>query len=214
MHQRNNSLDALRGLAILAMVLSSSIAFGILPAWMYHAQTPPPGHAFNPSLPGLSWVDLVFPFFLFSMGAAIPLALNKKIKEGITFLQVVYIAARRYLLLVFFALFTVHARAGIMSSDPYPLYYLLSITAFVLLFFQFYQPVNPAHKKLFVVVRVIAFAAAAAMLCLLPFKDGNGFSLNRTDIIIIVLGNMAFFGTLVWWFTRNNPWIRMALLPF
>jgi len=66
MTQRNQSLDALRGFAILAMVLSSSIAFGILPPWMYHAQTPPPSHVFKPEVAGISWVDLVFPFFLFS----------------------------------------------------------------------------------------------------------------------------------------------------
>ena len=143
--QRNNSLDALRGLAILAMVLSSSIAFGILPAWMYHAQTPPPGHTFIPTLPCITWVDLVFPFFLFSMGAAIPLALNKKVQAGTSFLPVLYIALRRDLLLVFFALFTVHARSAMMSSDPYPIYYLLSITAFVLLFFQFYKPAGERH---------------------------------------------------------------------
>ncbi|MDF2189635.1 DUF5009 domain-containing protein [Paraflavitalea sp. CAU 1676] len=212
--QRNNSLDALRGLAILAMVLSSSIAFGILPAWMYHAQTPPPGHTFNPSLPGITWVDLVFPFFLFSMGAAIPLALHKKVKAGAGFLLVLYTAARRYLLLVFFALFTLHARSNIMTGTPAPVYYLLSIVAFVMLFFQFYKPAGPQYQKLFLVIRILAFAAAALMLYGLPFKDGRGFSFDRSDIIIIVLGNMAFFGTLIWWFTKDKPWIRMAILPF
>lgn len=214
MQQRNNSLDALRGLAILAMVLSSSIAFGILPAWMYHAQEPPPSHAFIPTLPGISWVDLVFPFFLFSMGAAIPLALHKKVQEEIGFLQVIYIAARRYLLLVFFALFTVHARSAVLSSNPYPIHYLLSVAGFVLLFFQLYRPANQRHKKLFTVVRALAFAAAVIMLYLLPFKDGKGFSLYRSDIIIIVLANMAFFGTLLWWLTKNNPWLRIGILPF
>lgn len=32
--------------------------------WMFHAQTPPPTYAFNPDVPGITWVDLVFPFFL------------------------------------------------------------------------------------------------------------------------------------------------------
>jgi predicted acyltransferase len=214
MQQRNNSLDALRGLAILAMVLSSSIAFGILPAWMYHAQEPPPSHAFIPTLPGITWVDLVFPFFLFSMGAAIPLALNKKIKEGTSFLPVLYIAARRYLLLVFFALFTVHARSAVMSTNPYPIHYLLSVAAFILLFFQLYKPTGPRYEKLFRVIRALAFAGAGIMLYLLPFKDGKGFSLYRSDIIIIVLANMAFFGTLIWWFTKDRPWIRLGILPF
>jgi hypothetical protein len=40
--QRADALDALRGLAVLAMVLSGTIARKTLPAWMYHAQLPPP----------------------------------------------------------------------------------------------------------------------------------------------------------------------------
>ncbi|HEX4875511.1 MAG TPA: DUF5009 domain-containing protein, partial [Chitinophagaceae bacterium] len=67
MQNRNESLDALRGFAILTMILSGAIAYGnVLPAWMFHAQVPPPAHKFDPSIPGITWVDLVFPFFLFS----------------------------------------------------------------------------------------------------------------------------------------------------
>ncbi|NDH55065.1 MAG: DUF5009 domain-containing protein, partial [Betaproteobacteria bacterium] len=48
------ALDALRGLAILAMLLSGQLPFdaNALPAWMYHAQVPPPHFVFNPNLPG------------------------------------------------------------------------------------------------------------------------------------------------------------------
>jgi predicted acyltransferase len=214
MQQRNQSLDALRGFAILAMVLSSSIAFGILPAWMYHAQEPPPSHAFIPTHPGISWVDLVFPFFLFSMGAAIPLALHKKIKNGISFSAVFFIAAKRFVLLTFFALFTLHARAGIMSSSPQVFHYLLSIAAFVLIFFQFCNPFGPACKKTGIVLQVLAFLLAIIIMYALPYKDGKGFSLYKSDIIIIVLANMAFFGTLAWWLTRQTVWARLLILPF
>ena len=49
---RVEAIDVLRGVAIFGMVLSGSIAFGgLLPAWMYHAQVPPPMHQFNPALP-------------------------------------------------------------------------------------------------------------------------------------------------------------------
>ena len=80
--RRAIGLDALRGFAILAMFLSGLLPFysNTLPNWMYHAQVPPPLHKFNPNLPGLTWVDLVFPFFIFSMGSAIPLALTKRIE--------------------------------------------------------------------------------------------------------------------------------------
>ena len=36
MNKRAYALDALRGYAIISMVLSGAIVFGILPGWMYH----------------------------------------------------------------------------------------------------------------------------------------------------------------------------------
>lgn len=210
--QRNASLDVLRGFAILAMVLSSSIAFGILPAWMYHAQVPPPAHVYHPELPGITWVDLVFPFFLFSMGAAFPLAFYKRLKEGEPVWKLGGQIVQRYLLLVFFALFTFHARAWVMSQTPGVPEYLLSIACFVLLFFMYVQWKGARHKKVLGVVRVLAFAGAAAFLVFIAFA--KEVQLHRSDIIIIVLANMALFGSVIWLATRHQPLWRMGLLPF
>lgn len=213
---RNDSLDALRGIAILLMVLSGSIAFGdVLPAWMYHAQVPPPNHKFNPNLPGITWVDLVFPFFLFSMGVAIPLALKKWENKPRATANVWWTAARRYILLTWFALFSFHMRAWVISETPGNTEYLLSIAAFLLLFAELYKlPAESKFSKLFKGLRIAAFAISALLLYYLPFNKGEGFLLEKSDIIIIVLGNMAFFGTIIWWHTRNSPWLRVGILPF
>lgn len=182
--KRSNSLDALRGFAILAMVLSSSIAFGILPDWMYHAQTPPPSHQFNPALPGITWVDLVFPFFLFSMGAAIPLALHNKEK-------VLGLLAQRFVLLIFFAVFTLHTRN----------LQFISIGAFVLLCFLFIRMESKIPK-------IIALTTAVTFLIY------KGVDVYKSDIIILVLANMAFFGGIIWWLTAKQPLLRLGVLPF
>ena len=213
--QRYQSLDALRGFAILTMVLSGSIAFnGVLPAWMYHAQVPPPLHQFIPTIPGITWVDLVFPFFLFSMGAAIPLSLSALEKEGASSYKVCWIALRRFLLLTFFALFTYHMRAWVISDSPTNNDYLFSIAAFVLLWFQFYDYKGVQYRRFFLITKMLAFAIAVALLYYLPFNTGQGFLLSKVDIIILVLGNMAFFGTIIWWFTRKNMLLRIGLLAF
>lgn len=214
MKNRNESLDALRGLSILAMILSGSISFSTaLPAWMYHAQVPPPNHTFMPAIAGITWVDLVFPFFLFSMGAAIPLALNKEIQKGSGFLNICWIGLRRFLLLAFFALFTEHMKAWVMAEQPLVKENILSIVAFVLLFFQLYQNKNEQHKNLFTGLKIFSFIVAIALLFFLRFRD-QVFSFRKSDIIIIVLANMAFFGTIIWWLTRNNRWFRIGILPF
>lgn len=210
--QRNQVLDALRGFAILAMVLSGSIAFGILPAWMYHAQEPPPTHAFIPTLPGISWVDLVFPFFLFSMGAAIPLALKSKVKDNTAFWSIFFIAARRYLLLIFFALFTNHFRLSSLSNSPGWKDCLISLFGFALLFFELYRPAQESRAKIWMILRYLAFAISIALMALLPFAGGHGFLFNNIDIILLILANMAFFGTQLWWFTKKQPWIRLFII--
>lgn len=213
--KRNQSLDALRGYAILTMILSGSIAYGdVLPAWMFHAQVPPPDHKFIPAIPGITWVDLVFPFFLFSMGAAIPLSLAKAEKENINFFGVLWIAFRRFVLLTFFALFTYHMRAWVIAEQPTATDHLLSILAFILLCFQFYEYKGERRKTLFNIVRIAAFALAFVLLFTLPFNKGEGFKIDKVDIIILVLGNMAFFGTVLWWLTKNNQLLRWGLLAF
>lgn len=84
MKGRAYAIDLLRGLAIVGMVLSGNFGWNpALPAWLFHAQVPPPDFTFDPSLPGITWVDLVFPFFLFSMGAAFPFSLGRKLDRGV-----------------------------------------------------------------------------------------------------------------------------------
>lgn len=213
MNNRLNSLDALRGLAILGMVLSGSIAFGeVMPAWMFHAQVPPPNHVFNPSLPGITWVDLVFPFFLFSMGAAIPLALSKK-AETLPFHQIFIQLFFRLVLLALFAIFTFHARAWVIDKEPHLGTYVISIAAFACLFLMYGNWKAFVSNQLAIALKVIGIALAISFLVFYPFAYGD-FSLSKSDIIIIVLANMAFFGGLIWYFTRNRPIWRIAILPF
>jgi predicted acyltransferase len=214
MQQRNQSIDALRGLTILAMVLSGSIAFGdTMPAWMYHAQVPPPFHKFEPIVAGITWVDLVFPFFLFCLGAAVPLALNKQVQAQAKWYSIVGIALKRFLLLAFFALFFEHAKPWVQQNPPATKQFLFSMLAFVLLFFQFYNIKNSKHPQVFTSLKIVAFVAALIWLCF-AFFNGKPFSFSKSDIIIIVLANMAFFATIIWWLTKNNKLMRMGILPF
>jgi len=205
---RDLSLDALRGWAILGMVLSGSVAFsGALPAWMYHAQVPPPLHKFVSSLPGITWVDLVFPFFIFAMGAALPLALSDAVVQGASASRrVLWTGLRRCLALLFLALFSQHMKAWVIASPPDAGAQVLSLLAFVLLGLL----LGPARSWL----KLAAAAVAAVLLFTLTFADGQGFDPRRNDIILVVLANMALFGTAVWWFTRGADWQRWAVLPF
>jgi predicted acyltransferase len=211
--ERYQHLDALRGYAIFTMVLSGTIAHGgVLPGWMYHAQVPPPLHQFNPELPGITWVDLVFPFFIFCMGAAIPIAC-RKYAEASNHRAVIGTAFRRFLLLALFALTLEQFKFARISSQPTISTFLLSVVGFLLLMVAFSKWPS-FSKRIESVINYTGIAAIVIVLWQLPLNDGAGFLLAKSDIIILVLANMALFGTLLWWFTRNNPLLRIGVLPF
>ena len=214
MKERYLNLDALRGYAIFTMILSGSIAYGpSMPAWMFHAQVPPPNHQFNPNLPGITWVDLVFPFFIFCMGAAIPIAL-KKYAIANDHKAVIYTAFRRFFLLTFFALFLEHFKSNRILATPNNGTYWLSLAGYLLLFLAFSKFSALFSKKIESIINSTALAIGIAGLIFLPLNNGEGFKITNSDIIIIVLANMALFGTLAWWFTRNNIVLRLGILPF
>ena len=132
--ERAHALDALRGYAIMTMILSATEAFRVLPAWMYHAQVPPPDHVFNPSIYGITWVDLIFPFFLFSMGAAIPLSLGRQYKAGASLRKLCRKSAIRWLKLAFFAIFIYHTFPFMLGYRQEWLRYAVPLAGFALMF--------------------------------------------------------------------------------
>ncbi len=67
------SVDALRGLTILLMVFVNDLGRGA-PSWMHHIQPP--------NADGMTLADVVFPTFLFIVGASIPLALERARAAG------------------------------------------------------------------------------------------------------------------------------------
>ncbi|WP_035140271.1 DUF5009 domain-containing protein [Fischerella sp. PCC 9605] len=211
--KRAYALDALRGFAILAMILSGTIEYKILPAWMYHAQEPPPTHTFNSNLPGLTWVDIVFPIFLFSMGAAIPLALANRLKKGFTTIQVILYILKRGLLLGIFAIFLQHIRPLTINRNPSEQTWWIALLGFLILFFMFVRwPVKEKYRQYTEFITIGAWFAAIILVCFLRYPDGSGFSLARSDIILVVLTNMAIFGAIAWFFTKDNLLLRLGLL--
>ncbi len=206
------SLDALRGLAILMMVLSGVVPYRVLPDWMYHAQLPPPTHVFDPTLAGLTWVDLVFPMFLFAMGAAIPMALTRRLEKGISLTRINLGILERGLLLAFFAIFLQHVRPFTINTSPDVQTWLTALAGFAILFAIYMYPPNNWSKTWTNALRAIGWTSAFALLSWVTFADGSGFKLTRSDIIILVLANMAVFGSWAWLATRNNLLLRLGLM--
>lgn len=212
--RRASALDALRGYAILTMVLSGTIAFGILPGWMYHAQVPPPAHQFDPTIFGITWVDLVFPFFLFAMGAAFPFSIGKKLNEKGGIYKAVLNAFVRGAQLVFFAIYIQHLYPWVISNPQDSKAWLITLFAFALLFPMFMRLPEKYSKTVRIAVKVAAYSSGILLLLTLNYAENRTFSVGFSNIIILVLANMAIFGALAYIFTYNNKLARLAILPF
>lgn len=213
MKTRALSLDALRGYAILSMVLSGTMAMQYLPAWMAHAQVPPM-QKFDPTIFGITWVDLVFPFFLFAMGAAFPFSVGSKLDNGAAKWKLSLDALFRGVQLVYFAIFIQHVYPHVVSRPESPMAWLIALGSFVLMFAMFMNMPWKMPQWGRWAVKAGAFVAGYLMVSNIPYHSDRVFSLAFSNIIIIVLANMALFGTLAYIFTHGKPLYRIAILPF
>jgi heparan-alpha-glucosaminide N-acetyltransferase len=95
------SIDTFRGLTVLVMVFVDNLDFVKgLPRWTYHM---PPGSN------GMTYVDMVFPAFLFVMGVSIPLALDRRAAAGDSYGRILLHNVERSLSLVVLGLFVANA---------------------------------------------------------------------------------------------------------
>lgn len=211
---RAHALDALRGYAIITMVLSAMEAFSVLPRWMYHVQVPPPDHVFDPTIYGITWVDIIFPFFLFSMGAAIPLSLGRQHAKGESIMKLTWKTVQRWVKLTFFAIFIIHAFPFMLGYEQEWMRYAMPIFFFILLCLMFMpNPFGLSPYK----ARAITWSAylvAVGFMLLQPYAGGAPFRLTDSDCIMLILANVSLTGSIIYLLTIGHPLRRLALLPF
>jgi heparan-alpha-glucosaminide N-acetyltransferase len=120
--QRIQSIDALRGITILVMIFVNEVA-GVqgIPAWMKHM----PADA-----DAMTFVDAVFPAFLFIVGMSIPFALNNRLAKGDSIFQLQSHILFRALGLLVLGIFMVNAEDGYHEPSM-----IISIACWSLLFY-------------------------------------------------------------------------------
>ena len=210
--KRVAAIDVLRALAIIGMVISGQMLWNAeLPAFMFHAQLPPPTFAFNPEVPGITWVDLVFPFFLFSMGAAMPLALRRREAKGEGLKQVAGSALHRFVWLAAFAIILGNTRMGRLTLLQPWAAALVTLVVWGL-FFAMFVRLPQLDKRGNTRLNWGGFLLLAAFTMLYKPLFGVEVSLYQSDIIILILASMALFGTILWWLTRQSTVMRVVVI--
>jgi predicted acyltransferase len=226
--KRAYALDALRGIAILMMVLSSVEPVRVLnhlPSFMYHTQVPPPFFEFIPTLPGVSWVDMVFPFFLFSMGAAIPFAIGRRMEKGTPWHKLVGATLLRGAILSLFAFYVEHIRTGVVDGKYTAgmegtclQMFLIGTGGFLILFPALGRLPSNWSKGVRTAVKVAGWAAAIGLMSIVRYDPkvslahNSTFSLAKFDCIIMILANIAVYTTFAYMLTRKNTLLRIGVL--
>jgi heparan-alpha-glucosaminide N-acetyltransferase len=98
---RITSIDALRGLVMFTMIYVNYIAGvsdKIVPAWMKHFH----------GKSGMTFVDLVFPAFLFIVGMSIPFGLGSRLSKGEPLWKIILHVAARTISLLFIGILMVN----------------------------------------------------------------------------------------------------------
>jgi heparan-alpha-glucosaminide N-acetyltransferase len=116
------SIDTLRGITILVMIFVNELA-GVegVPMWMKHM----PADA-----DAMTFVDVVFPAFLFIVGMSIPFAINNRIAKGDSLFQLQWHILFRAIGLIVLGVFMVNAEGGYHEESM-----ILSIPVWSLLFY-------------------------------------------------------------------------------
>ena len=121
------SIDVFRGLTILVMIFVNDLAsVKGLPWWTYHI---PYG------TDGLTYVDVVYPAFLFIVGMSIPIAIEKRLDKGLSKLQLIKHILIRTVSLAIIGLLIMNGRAMSpeMTGISYPLWNVLMFIGVMLL---------------------------------------------------------------------------------
>ncbi len=159
------SIDVFRGLTILSMIFVNDLGrISGVPWWLKH---------FPADADGMTFVDIVFPAFLFIVGMAIPFAIGRRFEKGEAALQIWrHIGIRTFALLVI-GVFMVNissfnASAVVVSKD---LWIFLMFISVILVWNQ-YPRSEGKKRSLFIALRMVGIGGLVVMAVL--YRGGSG----------------------------------------
>jgi heparan-alpha-glucosaminide N-acetyltransferase len=208
---RIESIDLFRGLTVLIMIFVDNLGLVKgLPWWTYHM----PENA-----NGMTYVDMVFPAFLFLMGMSIPLSTRAQIARVQSQCQIWLHVLARSLSLVALGLFVANAllvdagRAGMSAG----LWATLGFVAIALGWMRF--PVSDRHKPILRGLRFAGFALLVGLAAIFRrvTPDGHSAWLDFSDWEILGLLGWAYLLVSAIYLVcqkQSTPRKRFAALAF
>src|SRR5207249_2216529 len=179
--ERILSIDALRGITILVMIFVNELA-GVrdIPQWMKHMPR---------DADAMSFVDVVFPAFLFIVGMAIPFAINRRLAKGENLLQVQQHILFRTLGLLVLGFFLVNTEGGYNEKAMG-----IGINLWALLFFAaailIWKVYRTSNKVVLYGLSAIGFIVLITLAVI--YKGENGEHITQSSYRIRFLQGIIF----------------------
>ena len=191
---RITSVDALRGLVMFLMIFVNDLAGAgtLLPDWMVHFSDR------HREGSGMTFVDLVFPAFLFLVGMSVPLALGGRIAKGQPGWRSLGHVAIRTLSLLCLGILTVHGKPdtealGWSGNWWYVLMCLSAIAAFSSISPRLASPESKGKGARMACLAVRVAGLAALVWLAFAFRGPNG---QRIIILIPFSLDTRWYGIL------------------
>ena len=196
---RIESIDVFRGLTIFVMIFVNDLASvkGI-PAWMEHM----PANA-----DGMTFVDVVFPAFLFIVGMAIPFALNKRISKGDKLPQLFKHILSRTASLLILGIMMVNI-GGLNSSVVGMSHSLWMLLLFIgaIMAWNLYPQAEGKRKVVYNILQYLGVALLIYLAVIYRRGEPGNLSWFHTQWwgILGLIGWAYFFSSLVYLLFKNN----------
>jgi heparan-alpha-glucosaminide N-acetyltransferase len=201
------SIDIFRGLTILVMIFVNDLA-GVkgLPWWTYHL----PGN-----VNGMTYVDMVFPFFLFIVGISMPLAVRHRLsKNGSIASLWRHIIARSFALVVLGVALANEERVDALRTGVNGNVWLLLTLVGAILFWNVYPP-SAKYRTLFKGMKAAGLLLMVAMFAIFR-RTGTGGRAAWLDFsyweILGLIGWTYLAVSILYIPTRRWRWAPLAWL--
>jgi heparan-alpha-glucosaminide N-acetyltransferase len=201
-NERILSIDAFRGITILVMIFVNELA-GVrdIPQWMKHMPK---------DADAMSFVDVVFPAFLFIVGMSIPFAINSRLAKGDSFIQLQQHILFRTLGLLVLGFFMVNAEGEYDEKGmgiSINLWALLFLAAAILI----WKVYRTSNKTIVYILRAIGFAVLIVLAII--YKGENGEHITpRWWGILGLIGWAYLYSCIFYQLFRGNKYLLILMV--
>lgn len=205
-NQRIISIDALRGITIFVMIFVNELAsIKNVPQWMKHM----PADA-----DAMTFVDLVFPAFLFIVGMSIPFAFNARLLKGDSPKTIWTHTFKRALALIIIGVFMVNAEYGYDASKMIiaPAFWGLLAYAMPIPIWNKYPKDFPFWLKN--VLQYGGILVLIALYFLYIQETGERGMTPKCWGILGLIGWAYLFTVVYYWLVLGNLWAMIGFLVF